>query len=162
MDLGTAKARRDYRFVLNALDEGSAVLGDLRNGVMTYLTERSEPFVGAAMLEIGYLDIELNIFSEAQVTTLPEKKDDLSPVLDYFVCVKDEHGDWVNDGYLEHPVAVDWNAEDWKEQLEQDMFGALDIYAKEKGYSYDGPNEPAGVLAELELHQQMEDGRLEY
>ena len=162
MDLETAKARRDYRFVLNALDEGSAVLGDLRNGVMTYLTERSEPFIAAAMLEIGYLDIELNIYSEAQVTTLPEKKDDLSPVLDYFVCVKDEHGDWVNDGYLEHPVAVDWNAEDWKEQLEQDMFGALDIYAKEKGYSYDGPNEPAGVLAELELHQQMEDGRLEY
>lgn len=162
MDLETAKARRDYRFVLNALDEGSAVLGDLRKGVMAYLTERSEPFIAAAMLEIGYLDIELNIFSEAQVTTLPEKKDDLSPVLDYFVCVKDKHGDWVNDGYLEHPVAVDWNAEDWKEQLEQDMFGALDIYAKEKGYSYDGPNEPAGVLAELELHQQMEDGRLEY
>ena len=161
MDLETAKARRDYRFVLNALDEGSVVLEDLRNGVMTYLTERSEPFIAAAMLEIGYLDIELNIFSEAQVTTLPEKKDDLSPVLDYFVCVKDKHGDWVNDGYLEYPVAVDFKSTDWQEQLEQDMFGVLDRYAKEKGYSYDGPNEPAGVLAKLKPHQRMEDGYLE-
>ena len=143
MDLETAKARNDYRFVLNALDKGSAVLEDLRKGVMAYLTERSEPFIAAAMLEIGYLDIELNIFSEAQVTTLPEKKDDLSPILDYFVCVKDKHGDW-------------------KKQLEQDMFEALDSYAKEKGYSYDSPNEPAGVIAGVKLHQRMEDGRLEY
>ena len=73
MDLKTAKTRNDYRFTLNGIDEGRAVLEDLRNGVMTYLTERSEPLIGAAVLEIGYLDVELNIFSEAQVTTLPEK-----------------------------------------------------------------------------------------
>lgn len=162
MDLKTAKTRNDYRFTLNGIDEGGAILEDLRNGVMTYLTERSEPLIGAAVLEIGYLDVELNIFSEAQVTTLPEKMDDLSPVLDYFVCVKDEHGDWVSDGYLEHPVEIDWKASDWKEQLERDMMKALDEYARKKEYSYDGPNEPAGVLAELKLHQQMEDGRLEY
>lgn len=162
MDLKTAKTRNDYRFTLNGIDEGRAILEDLRNGVMTYLTERSEPLIGAAVLEIGYLDIELNIFSEAQVTTLPEKKDDLSPVLDYFVCVKDEHGDWVSDGYLEHPVEVDWKAEDWKEQLERDMFETLDAYAQEKKYSYDGPNEPAGVIAEAKLQQMVEDRRLGY
>lgn len=68
--------------------------------------------------------------------------------------MKDKQGDWVNDGYLERPVTVDWNAANWQEQLEADLFAALDAYATAKGYTYDGPNTPAGILAERKLHQE--------
>lgn len=153
MDLKTAKARGDYRFTLNGV-EHPQVLTDLRKGSMGSLSGAAEPYIGAAVLEVGYLDIELNIFSKAQVTTRGEKARDLSPVLDYFVCGKDKQGDWVNDGYLERPVTVDWNAANWQEQLEADLFAALDAYATAKGYTYDGPNTPAGILAEQKLHQE--------
>ena len=152
MDLEHMRARNDYRFRLNGLEEGSTLLEDLRKGSMDILADRGEPYIGAAILETGYLDVELNIFSKAQVSTLPEEKDDQSAVLLYFVCVRDEHGDWINDGYLDTRVQVDWKAPDWKEQLERDMFEALDTYAGEKGYSHNSPNRPAGVLADFRIH----------
>ena len=153
MDLKTAKARKDYRVLLHEV-ENPQVLADLRNGSMDSLSGAAEPYIGAAVLEVGYLDIELNIFSKAQVTTRGGKARDLSPVLDYFVCVKDEQGDWANDGYLERPVTMDWTVANWQEQLEAALFAALDAYATAKGYTYDGPNTPAGILAEQKLHQE--------
>lgn len=35
---------------------------------------------------------------------------------------------------------VDWNADNWREQLERDMFTALDMYVKTDNYSYDHAN----------------------
>lgn len=61
MDLKTAKARGDYRFILNGV-EHPQVLTDLRKGSMDSLSGTAEPYIGAAVLEVGYLDIELNIF----------------------------------------------------------------------------------------------------
>lgn len=132
-----AKKREDYSFALNGIED---VIDGIRKGCLDGFTEYAEPMRGAAVMEVGYVDIEVNIFSEAQVTTLEEKKNDLTPVIDYFVCVKNADGEWTSDDYLDSEVKVDWNSGDWQEQLEQDMFTALDEYVKKKGYHYDRPN----------------------
>lgn len=132
-----AKKRGDYSFALNGIAD---VIDGIRKGCLDGFTEYAEPMRGAAVMEAGFVDIEVNIFSEAQVTTLEEKKNDLTPVIDYFVCVKNADGEWTSDDYLDRKVKVDWNAPDWKAQLERDMFTALDEYVKERGYHYDRPN----------------------
>lgn len=90
-------------------------------------------------MEIGYIDIELNVYSAAQAKA-NRAEDDMTPVLDYFICVKHADGEWESDTYLEYPISVNWGSKDWAKQLEADMFSALDAYVKEKGYSYDNPN----------------------
>lgn len=42
--------------------------------------------------------------------------------------------------YLDYQLKVNWNADDWVEQLERDMFKALDKFVNKKGYSYDHAN----------------------
>lgn len=71
---------------------------------------------GAAVMEVSYVDIEVNIFSEAQVTTLGEKQNVLSSMIDYFCCLKQSDGEWFSDDYLGHKGSVDWNAPDWEDQ----------------------------------------------
>lgn len=137
MKFDEAKQRKDYKFTLNGIEE---IIDDIRKGRLDGFTAYTEGLRGAAVMEVGYVDIEVNIFSEAQLTTLEEKKTDLTPVIDYFVCVKSADEEWVSDDYLDRKILVDWSSDDWKEQLEHDMFCALDEYVNKKGYHYDRGN----------------------
>lgn len=133
MTLESAKKFKGYRFVLNGIED---IITEIRNGHLESFNMSQEPMRGAAVMEIGYVDIEMNVFTEAQVTTLKEKENDLSPVIDYFICVKTPDEEWVSVGYLDRPVDVNWNSSDWREQLESDMFSALDEYVSSTGYHY--------------------------
>ena len=129
---------KEYNFRLNGVEN---LIPQIRTGRLDGFTKNSEPMIGAAVLEIGYVDIELNIHSEAQVTDLESKKDDLSPVIDYFVCAKNMDDEWVSLGYLGYTPKVDWNRHDWNRQLERDMFLALDTWVSETGLKYTRPND---------------------
>lgn len=110
---------------------------------MESLTEAGDPIRGAAVLEKGYIDIELNICSAEQVgkKDIPPK----TPVLAYYCCVKygEEADAWESDDYIDGEVKVNWNADDWKQQLKDDMIRKLESYRTEKGYRYDRPNTPS-------------------
>ena len=137
MTFEEARKRKDYRFELNGIEKA---IDGIREGRLDGFTEGADPLRGAVIMEIGYVDIKVNVFSEAQVTTEEEKRNDLTPVIDYFICVKNADEEWVSDGYLDRKVQVDWNSPDWEKLLEKDMFSALDQYVKEKGYHYDRGN----------------------
>lgn len=104
---------------------------------MRDMYEDGERYIGVAVLEIGYIDIEVNVMTEEQVSRKPHPGDK-TPVIDYFICLKNDK--WESEGYLDYNIQVDWNADDWKEQLEKDMFQALDEYVKKHGFHYDQPN----------------------
>lgn len=132
MTLEEAKLHMEYKFSLNGIEH---IIDDIRNNWMDGTEEDGPRYQGVAVLEIGYVDIELNISTEEQISWKPGNK---TPVIEYFVCVK--NFDWEPDGYLEREVNVNWNADDWAEQLEKDMFDTLDQYVNERGYHYSRPN----------------------
>ena len=138
----------DYVFSLNGIE---LLLPEIRKGKMTSLYENGDPCRCAAVLERGYVDIEVNITTPEQCGTA---LNDNSPLISYFVCVKrgDNEDDWESDGYCDlHPVQVNWNAPDWKKQLEIDMLEALDEYVIHNGLSYDEPNPPTSTNTENSL-----------
>lgn len=138
MTFEEAKQRSDYRFRLNGIEN---LIDEIRNNYMEGLYPENEPYLSEAVLEIGYMDVEVNIYAYCQCS---EKADpeDKRPVIDYFTCIKtgDSDYDWDHGEYLNCTVYVDWNADNWSEQLEKDMFEALDRYVNKKGYSYDHAN----------------------
>ena len=117
-----------------------ALRQELANGKLTGTNAQAASWCnmrGMAMVELGYLDIELN------VNTLDREVDDLEetvPICDYFICVK--HGDdafdwdWESFGYADDYISVDgvahvdWAAEDWEEQLFRDMLKSLVKFAQ--------------------------------
>lgn len=139
MTFKEAKLRNDYKFTLNEIE---SVIDDIRNNCMKDLYENGDGYRGAAVLEIGYVDVEVNIYTEEQVARFDDQVGNKTPVINYFTCLKhgDSRNDWVSDSYLDYDLKVDWNADNWKEQLERDMFTALDMYVKANGYSYDHAN----------------------
>lgn len=138
MTFEEAKQRNDYKFRLNGIEN---LIDDIRNNCMEGLYPENDPYLSKAVLEIGYMDVEVNIYAYCQCY---EKADpeDKRPVIDYFICIKtgDSDYDWDLGEYLERDVRVGWDADDWAEQLERDMFEALDEYVDMKGYSYDHAN----------------------
>lgn len=96
---------------------------------------------GLAVLEDGWLDIELNISSES----IPEGYEN-KLVPSYFCCAKGlENGEetWAEYGYLDdigYDVEVDWSADDWEDQLKADMERKLKQVAKDYGLHFDKPN----------------------
>lgn len=138
MTFEEAKERKDYKFTLNEIEN---VIDDIRNNYMNGLEENGDGYRGAAVLEIGYVDIEVNIYTYAQCV-INANSEDHTPLIDYFTCLKqgDNDDDWCSDRYLDYSLNVDWNAYNWREQLEKDMFNALDMYVKNNGYSYDKAN----------------------
>lgn len=107
---------------------------ELANGKLTGTNAQAASWCnmrGMAMVELGYLDIELNI------NTLDREDDDLEetvPICDYFICVKhgeDARWDWESFGYADDYIGedgvahVDWAAEDWEDQLFRDMLKSL-------------------------------------
>lgn len=138
MTFEEAKKRNDYKFKLNGIE---SLIDDIRNNCMKDLYENGDGYRGVAVLEIGHVDVEVNIYSYGQCIINADPEDQ-TPLIDYFTCLKrgENDNDWVSDNYLEYDLNVDWNADDWKEQLEKDMFKALDKYVKTNGYSYDHAN----------------------
>ena len=138
MTFEEAKHRNDYRFRLNGIED---LIDDIRNNCMKGLYPENEPYLSEAVLEIGYMDVEVNIYAYCQCSekAVPEDK---RPAIDYFTCIKTGEDDesWDLREYLNYTVCVDWNANNWVEQLERDMFKALDKFVNKKGYSYDHAN----------------------
>ena len=139
MTFKEAKLRNDYKFTLNEIE---SVIDDIRNNYMKNLDENGDGYRGAAILKIGYVDVEVNIYTEEQVARFDDQAGNKTPVINYFTCLKhgDSRNDWASDGYLDYDLKVDWNTDNWKEQLERDMFTALDTYVNANGYSYDHVN----------------------
>lgn len=87
---------------------------------------------GVAVLELGNVDIELNV-------TVQEDDPEAIVYPDYFICVKcgDGEDDWGSFGYADDYIGdagrahVDWSAENWKEQLFADMLKALTMFMAE-------------------------------
>lgn len=64
-------------------------------------------------------------------------------MIDYFTCRKigKSPDDWESDRYLdEYSIQVDWNTDNWAEQLEKDMFTALGLYVVKEKLSFNHPN----------------------
>lgn len=137
MTFEEAKQRSDYRFDADNLEK--YYIEEIRNNHMEDMDANSQTVMGCAVLEIGYVDIELNIATYAMVEDNADENDN-RPILDYFCCVKVDNEEWESDGYLDYNIRVDWKADNWKEQLEREMFEVLDRYTKKKNYSYDEPN----------------------
>lgn len=140
MTFEEAKKRTDYKFTLNGIED---LIEDIRNHWMKSMIENGDPYRGCAVLEIGYVDVEVNLHTKEQVAIHDDQLGDKTPVISYFTCKKYGSGsnDWTSDRYLdEYEVQVDWKASDWKEQLERDMFAALDRYVEKEQLSYDHPN----------------------
>ena len=137
MNYEEAKQRSDYKFSVNIPEY---LLAELKADWLNSFCENGDPERGAAVLEIGYVDIELNIFAENQVARMSDSENH-RPVLNYFCCIKhgDKDDDWESDDYI-CETSVNWNDSGWRYQLEHDMLEKLDQYAKRKGYSYDNPN----------------------
>ena len=99
--------------------------------------------LGTALLELGWCDIELNINSAVDGHGRFINK--IAPA--YFICLKGktEEGDedWSPAGYIDdfgYKVCVDWGADNWKEQLEKDMFENLMKAVKRFDIKIDEPN----------------------
>ena len=136
MTFEEAKKRPDYKFVLNGIESD---IEDIRNNYMKRLYENGDPERGIAILEIGYVDIEVNLMTYEPVGEHPGDK---RPIINYFSCIKcgDNEDDWRSDDYVDHDINVNWVLDNWAEQLERDMFEALNKYVVQKGYSYDHAN----------------------
>lgn len=140
MTIEEAKKFKEYKFFLNGVEN---LIDDLRKNWMENMEEDGERYIGVAVLEFGYIDIELNILTEEQVSRIP-CSGNKTPVIDYFVCIKNI--EWESDGYADWNVNVNWNSDNWVSQLERDMFAALEKYKDEHGYRYNRPN--YGVMEE--------------
>lgn len=158
MTFDQAKQRPDYEFHLNDITK---LIGQIQNNYMEDLEESSNPYQGIATLIIGYVDIEVNLSTREQCIQ-GANKGDRRPVIDYFVCVKWGKGDadWESDDYLDHSLNVNWNSCNWAEQLEKDMFYALDRYVTENGYSYDHPNKTDLQLMVEEKNKYKEEYKM--
>lgn len=132
MTIEEAKKFKEYKFFLNGVEN---LIDDLRKNWMENMEEDGERHIGVAVLEFGYIDIELNILTEEQVSRIP-CSGNKTPVIDYFVCIKNI--EWESDGYADWNVNVNWNSDNWVSQLERDMFAALEKYKDEHGYRCKG------------------------
>ena len=139
MTFEEAKQRNDYKYILNGIEN---CIEKIRNNGMDNMYENGDPQRGIAVLIIGYVDVEVNLFTEEQISRYDDQIGNKTPVIDYFVCIKygENDDEWESDNYLDYQLQVNWNADNWAEQLEKDMFTALDEYVNKKGYSYDRVN----------------------
>lgn len=137
--LAEAKTRNDYSFDCNRLyfylDEIRANKFNIHDPV------DGEHIWGVAVMEIGCVDIEVNL-SNSQ-----DGVDDVVP--DYFICAKDKEGIWVSAGYIDDQVDVDFGSDDWKEQLEADMFKKLVAVVEKCGLDFDSSDKTEEEILSL-------------
>lgn len=131
------KNRNDYKFSLNEL-KNEELRKQIIDGNLEDFTPNGDPIRGAAVLEIGDVDIEVNIHAACQVRQNAD--DDCAPIIDYFCCRKNP--EWTSDCYLEELIGekaalnVHWAADNWEEQLELDMFNKLLLYMDARSIPY--------------------------
>lgn len=145
MTFEEARKRPDYQFK----NQLAFLRKQIVAGNLEAMDADSDPIIGAAVLEIGFVDIELNLAVRAMFDDADHG--DKTPVPEYFCCIKFGLNDseWDCDGHIpdetnhaeQAQVKVDWTADDWEDQLERDMFETLNWYVELKGYSYDSPND---------------------
>ena len=125
--LAEAKQREDYSFDCNIL---YGYINEIRaNKFSDHDPENGEHIWGVAVMEIGCVDIELN---------LSNSQDGVNDVVpDYFICAKDKCGNWIPAGYIDDPVDVYFGLDDWKEDLEADMFNKLIAVVEKYGLDFD-------------------------
>ena len=139
-----AKKRPDYHFNCEGLQP---YIEELRAGrFSSFSKEQAENGIaewGVAVLEIGWLDLEVNISAACTGDGHYEN----TPVVDYFCCVKglksDQTEDWTEAGYLDdfgYIPEVNWKAENWRSLLEQDMVRKLAEFSLQYGLFFDYPN----------------------
>lgn len=131
MTFEEARQRPDYRFRLNGIQ---LLIRDIREEHLEIDLDNG-PLIGKAVLEIGYVDIEVNISVLGMFGGMPVYK----PIIEYFMCFKTEN-DWEPIGYLVNDANVDWWSNRWKEELEKDMFLVLDRSVRSRRLSYNRPN----------------------
>lgn len=131
MTFEEARQRPDYRFRLNGIQ---LLIRDIREEHLEIDLDNG-PLIGKAVLEIGYVDIEVNISILGMFGEMPVYK----PIIEYFMCFKAEN-DWEPIGYLGIDANVDWWSNRWKEELEKDMFLVLDNSVRFRRLSYNRPN----------------------
>lgn len=131
MTFEEAKQRPNYCFRLNGIQ---LLIRDIREEHLEIDLDNG-PLIGEAVLEIGYVDIEVNISVLGMFNEIPTYK----PTIEYFTCLKTEN-DWEPIEYIGTGADVDWWSNRWKEELEEDMFLALNEYVESAGLSYDEPN----------------------
>lgn len=136
MKLEEAKLRGDYKFLSSEIE---TYIEQIRNKKLNGFYHNGDGARGIAVMEVGCVDIEVNLYSAAQVI-LGADENCMIPVIDYFCCLKVNDNQWESDSCLDYSVNVDWYADNWKELLEKDMFKALDMYVKANNLSYDKPN----------------------
>lgn len=114
---------------------------DIMRGVSTQHFD--DELGGLVVHEYGYADIEINLCDVSE-----KNSEFVVPYIDYCICVhhSDNKYDWETDGFLcdvasaeECQCNVDWNADDWDEQLEKDMHDKLLLYCTRMGYDYTKP-----------------------
>ena len=131
MTFEEARQRPDYRFRLTGIQ---LLIRDIREEHLEIDLDNG-PLIGKAVLEIGYVDIEVNISVLGMFGEAPTYK----PIIEYFMCVKTKD-DWESIGYLEIESNVNWWSNRWKEELEKDMFLVLNEFVNLFGLNYDEPN----------------------
>lgn len=131
MTFEEAKQRSDYCFRLNGIQ---LLIRDIREEHLEIDLD-SGPLIGKAVLEIGYVDIEVNISVLGMFGEMPVYK----PIIEYFMCFKTEN-DWESIGYLGIDANVNWWSNRWKEELEKDMFLVLDRSVRFRRLNYNRPN----------------------
>lgn len=142
MTLKEARKRADYRFWTNTIEE---LRHQIIKGEFFYFDDYDEKNgvfeIGTACLEIGCVDIELNVCSDGDDDKYFDK-----PTTSYFLCVKGiENGDlsWGQGGYLDDfgiDVDVDWTDPEWRKNLERDMFEKLMAAVEMFDLKVDEPN----------------------
>ena len=74
-----AKQRADYSFTLNGIED---LIPGIRKNWMEAMDEDSVPYNGCAVLTIGYVDIEVNIHTEEQISRYGEEVGNKTPLTD--------------------------------------------------------------------------------
>lgn len=131
MTFEEAKQRPDYCFRLNGIQ---LLIRNIREEHLEIDLDNG-PLIGKAVLEIGYVDIEVNISVLGMFNEIPTYK----PTIEYFTCLKTEN-DWESSGYIGTEADVDWWSNRWKEELEKDMFLVLDTFVRLGMLNYNRPN----------------------
>lgn len=131
-----------YYFSVNDLNDED-LRKQIKAGWLDNFIANGDPIRGAAVLEIGHLDVEVNIYARCQTSILLEEQDDKTADVSLFTCVKHGEDDdsWESDDYITNDFSreIDWLASDWEEQLEYYMFCELEKYRKSKGLDYAKP-----------------------
>ena len=138
-----------------SLDISESIRGQIISGRL-YAKESAEAArcdIGAiAKLELGYVDIELNL----EASGWHEYGDECAPSLRYFICVDTgetwgimgfDVDSWVSYDYADSRLPdedahanIDWAAENWEELLFQDMLDSLLKFVRLDGLHVLSPN----------------------